>query len=192
MDEIRDSQNEFLPYVRLLMVTSWRARAARLVYSGSLCADPWRHAAMQPHNADLFIVSMFTVPPVIRGMALLGPVQPSGYQAGPCSVQGSSILSILYCCGYHLYDHTIYSKYLGRGLILAIGRECHHPTLLGHGRRSSCVSAQGRELRQPQWSIEPGSACSCGCCWSKYGGDPVAAAAAQARSRPDACSARLS
>ena len=31
-------------YVRLSMATSWRARAARLVNSGSLCAVPWRHA----------------------------------------------------------------------------------------------------------------------------------------------------
>ena len=42
-------------YVRLLMVTSWRARDARLLCSCSPCAVPWRHSGntlMQPH-ADL-------------------------------------------------------------------------------------------------------------------------------------------
>ena len=31
-------------YVRLSMVTSWRARAAQLLCIGNLCAVPWRHA----------------------------------------------------------------------------------------------------------------------------------------------------
>ena len=32
-------------YVRLSMVTSWRAQAAQLLCTGNLCAVPWRHAA---------------------------------------------------------------------------------------------------------------------------------------------------